>query len=184
MCLLTDAPPPLTLWMLVLPTHTSGMDLSVAGGLVNSPSPAGGLASWPPTWGRMLPSAAPPGLRGLATCSRESLGGAPAHGHNTQPPFPYCTRSSWPGAQLYITLTCRGGGLPTHPESRLAVMAHRPNYYPAWHLLWHTWLGLSVAVAVCQVDHPGPRASGFVWQLSEQPPGLLMRLHLYWVDPR
>jgi len=148
MCLLTDAPPPLTLWMLVLPTHTSGMDLSVAGGLVNSP------------------------------------GGAPAHGHNTQPPFPYCTRSSWPGAQLYITLTCRGGGLPTHPESRLAVMARRPNYYPAWHLPWHTWLGLSVVAAVCQVDHPGPRASGFVWQLSEQPPGLLMWLHLYWVDPR
>ena len=35
----------LTLWMLVLPTHASGVDLSVAGGLVDGPGPAGELAA-------------------------------------------------------------------------------------------------------------------------------------------
>jgi len=47
MCPLVRCAAPLTLWIPILPTHASGVDLSVAGGLVDGPGPAGGLTACP-----------------------------------------------------------------------------------------------------------------------------------------
>ena len=210
---------PLTSWMLILPTHASGVDLSVAGGLVDGPGPAGELTALPANWrapsldrGRVPSLQLTPwgwmtvGIsrqasyrvssdRALESIGRgqwrlvhpaasgrkphriglpvykESQATHPPHEPNAQPPISSLSTAVTASLPIIGYPYVQGRWFASRPEDPpyqlgMAVMARRPNYYPAQRPRPCTRLDRGVAVAARQGSHAGPGAQGrgLVWR--------------------
>jgi len=163
-CPLVRCAAPLTLWMPILPTHTSGVDLSVAGGLVDGPGPAGGLTACPRrdldfdqgvlcTPLSFRSRCLGPTRKGGLPLYKESQAAHPSHEPNAQPPISsLCTAvmASLPIMQYPYTTRM----VVCHPPQTPTRSARHGLYSPLSRLL------PCVAAPALHLARPGRGGSG------------------------